>query len=182
MLWPGQFVTVGADAGYDAGRTVVPAEAVQAGQQGQFVYVVKAGQTRSSIRAVTAGRAFGKKTGHRKGRRAGRNGGHRRPVCACSPARRCKPVDAGKLGRGEIMNLSRIFIERPVMTALVSFRHSAVRRRRVPRAAGGGAAERGLPDDPGERRPARRESGDHGVLRGDAARARVLHHRRHARR
>ena len=31
-------------------------------------------------------------------------------------------------------------------------RHSAVRHRRLPRAAGGGAAERGLPDHPGERR------------------------------
>ena len=157
----------------------MPAEAVQAGQQGQFIYVVKAGQHGGASRVVTAGPGVRQEDGHREGHRARRYCGHRRPAAPLSRARRCKLVDAGETRSGEVMNLSRIFIERPVMTALVSLRHSAVRRHRLSRAAGGGAAERGLPDHPGERRRARRQSGDHGVLRGHAAGARVLHHRRH---
>ena len=61
MLWPGQFVTVVLTLDTIQNATVVPAEAVQAGQQGQFVYVVKADNT-VEIRPVTVGRAFGRKT------------------------------------------------------------------------------------------------------------------------
>jgi multidrug efflux system membrane fusion protein len=44
LLWPGQFVNVVLNLeSYEA--TVVPSEAVQAGQKGQFVYVVKPDQT-----------------------------------------------------------------------------------------------------------------------------------------
>lgn len=39
-LWPGQFVEVDVVLGEEADRVVVPASAVQAGQQGTFVYVV----------------------------------------------------------------------------------------------------------------------------------------------
>ena len=57
LLWPGQFVNVllTLDSGRDA--TVVPAEAVQPGQQGQFVYVVKADKT-VEPRIVTVGRTL----------------------------------------------------------------------------------------------------------------------------
>ena len=41
VLWPGQFVNVVLTLDTLKNATVVPAEAVQAGQQGQFVYVVK---------------------------------------------------------------------------------------------------------------------------------------------
>ncbi len=41
LLWPGQFVNVVLTLDTIQNATVVPAEAVQAGQQGQFVYVVK---------------------------------------------------------------------------------------------------------------------------------------------
>ena len=41
MLWPGQFVNVALTLDTIRNATVVPAEAVQTGQQGQFVYVVK---------------------------------------------------------------------------------------------------------------------------------------------
>lgn len=41
-LWPGQFVEVVLDLGTETGAVVVPASAVQAGQQGSFVYVVGA--------------------------------------------------------------------------------------------------------------------------------------------
>jgi membrane fusion protein, multidrug efflux system len=58
VLWPGQFVTVVLTLDTQ-NATVVPAEAVQNGQQGQFVYVVK--DNKVELRPVTAGQAFGKK-------------------------------------------------------------------------------------------------------------------------
>uniref|UniRef100_Q024D7 Efflux transporter, RND family, MFP subunit n=1 Tax=Solibacter usitatus (strain Ellin6076) TaxID=234267 RepID=Q024D7_SOLUE len=66
ILWPGQFVTSVLTLDTLQGATVVPAEAVQPGQQGQFVYVVKADNTVES-RIVTPGRAFGKKMVIEKG-------------------------------------------------------------------------------------------------------------------
>ena len=60
-LWPGQFVTVVLVLDTIRNATVIPAEAVQAGQQGQFVYVVKSDNTVES-RKVTVGRTFAGKT------------------------------------------------------------------------------------------------------------------------
>lgn len=57
LLWPGQFVNVVLRLATSEG-TVVPAEAVQAGQQGQFVYVVKQDQT-VEFRPVSVGRNVG---------------------------------------------------------------------------------------------------------------------------
>jgi multidrug efflux system membrane fusion protein len=54
LLWPGQFVNVMLRLSTSEG-TVVPAEAVQAGLQGQFVYVVKKDQT-VEPRVVAVGR------------------------------------------------------------------------------------------------------------------------------
>jgi multidrug efflux system membrane fusion protein len=65
LLWPGQFVD--AVLRLDSrSATVVPAEAVQAGQQGQFVYVVKKDQT-VEPRVVSAGRTIGGKIVLEKG-------------------------------------------------------------------------------------------------------------------
>jgi multidrug efflux system membrane fusion protein len=44
-LWPGQFVNVALTLTRQVGAVVVPAQAVQSGQKGQYVYVVKADQT-----------------------------------------------------------------------------------------------------------------------------------------
>jgi multidrug efflux system membrane fusion protein len=60
-LWPGQFVTVVLTLDTIQNATVIPAEAVQAGQQGPFVYVVKADNTVEN-RKVRVGRTFGKQT------------------------------------------------------------------------------------------------------------------------
>ena len=60
MLWPGQFVTAVLTLDTIQGATTLPSEAVQNGQQGQFVYVVKPDQT-VEARRVTVGRAFGKR-------------------------------------------------------------------------------------------------------------------------
>ena len=65
-LWPGQFVTVVLTLDTIQNATVIPAEAVQAGQQGPFVYVVKTNNTVEN-RPVTVGRTFGKKTLVEKG-------------------------------------------------------------------------------------------------------------------
>ena len=59
-LWPGQFVTVVLTLDTVQNATVVPAEAVQNGQQGQFVYVVKP-DNHVETRQVTVVRSFGKK-------------------------------------------------------------------------------------------------------------------------
>jgi membrane fusion protein, multidrug efflux system len=53
-LWPGQFVNVVMILRTLHGVTVIPSEAVQAGQQGQFVYVLKPDQTVES-RVVKVG-------------------------------------------------------------------------------------------------------------------------------
>ena len=70
MLWPGQFVTAVLTLDTIHNATVVPAEAVQAGQQGQMIYVVKPDNS-VEPRIVTVGRAFGTKMVIEKGVAAG---------------------------------------------------------------------------------------------------------------
>jgi multidrug efflux system membrane fusion protein len=60
LLWPGQFVNVILTLGTQSNATVVPSEAVQDGQRGQFIFVVKSDQTVES-RAVTVARTIGRK-------------------------------------------------------------------------------------------------------------------------
>ena len=57
LLWPGQFVDVVLTLNVSQKATVIPAEAVQAGQKGQFVYVVKADKT-VEPRVVAVGRTL----------------------------------------------------------------------------------------------------------------------------
>lgn len=52
-LWPGQFVTVTLTLTLVKDAVVVPAQAVQTGQQGQYVFVVQAGRTVESRSVVT---------------------------------------------------------------------------------------------------------------------------------
>jgi membrane fusion protein, multidrug efflux system len=58
-LWPGQFVNVALTLTRQAGAVVVPAQAVQSGQKGQYVFVVKADQT-VEARPVVPGPADGR--------------------------------------------------------------------------------------------------------------------------
>lgn len=53
-LWPGQFVNVVVDLTVQRNATVVPSQAVQNGEQGQYVYVVKPDHT-ADFRPVTVG-------------------------------------------------------------------------------------------------------------------------------
>ncbi len=65
-LWPGQFVNVVLTVGEDAKATVVPSEAIQTGQQGQYAFVVKPDHTVEN-RIVTVGRTFGREIEVTKG-------------------------------------------------------------------------------------------------------------------
>jgi multidrug efflux system membrane fusion protein len=53
-LWPGQFVNVTMTLGTAANVVVVPSQAVQTGQHGQFIYVIKPDMT-AEVRPVTPG-------------------------------------------------------------------------------------------------------------------------------
>jgi multidrug efflux system membrane fusion protein len=70
VLWPGQLVNVGLTLDTLKNVTIVPAEAVQAGQQGQFVYVVKPDKG-VELRMVTVGRTLEKRIILDKGVAAG---------------------------------------------------------------------------------------------------------------
>jgi len=99
LLWPGQFVdTVLRLDAQEA--TVVPAEAVQAGQQGQFVYVVKKDQT-VEPRLVAAGRTVAGKVVLEKGVAPGETvvtDGQLRLY----PGARIQAVPAGKIDSREL--------------------------------------------------------------------------------
>jgi multidrug efflux system membrane fusion protein len=60
-LWPGQFVNVGVRLSSDPKALVVPSVAVQAGPDGEYVFVVKGDQT-VEMRPVTVARTAGKET------------------------------------------------------------------------------------------------------------------------
>lgn len=57
LLWPGQFVHISLQLGELANAVVVPSQAVQTGQGGQFTYVVKPDNT-VEVRMVQAGVAW----------------------------------------------------------------------------------------------------------------------------
>ncbi|OQX14618.1 MAG: hypothetical protein BWK76_14365 [Desulfobulbaceae bacterium A2] len=70
QLWPGQFVNVVLALGSEERAVVVPAEAVQGGQQGDYLYVVTPEQ-RAELRKVAIGRTLGDETVIREGVRPG---------------------------------------------------------------------------------------------------------------
>lgn len=97
LLWPGQFVTAILTLDTIKNATVVPAEAVQAGPQGQFVYAVK-GNSQVEIRPVVTGRAFGSQMVVEKGLAPGETvvtDGQLRIF----PGATIRPVDPGKIGK-----------------------------------------------------------------------------------
>jgi multidrug efflux system membrane fusion protein len=65
-LWPGQFVNVVLTVGKETNATVVPSEAIQTGQQGQYAFVVKQDHTVEN-RIVSIGRTIGRETVITKG-------------------------------------------------------------------------------------------------------------------
>jgi multidrug efflux system membrane fusion protein len=69
-LWPGQFVNIVLTLTTDPAAIVVPAAAVQTGQQGTYVFVVKADQT-VDLRPVAVARSNGTESVIKDGLRAG---------------------------------------------------------------------------------------------------------------
>ena len=69
-LWPGQFTDVVMTLGQRKNAVVVPTNAIQTSQQGQFVYVVKA-DSKVEMRPVTIEAAFGDESIIEKGLAAG---------------------------------------------------------------------------------------------------------------
>ena len=65
-LWPGQFVNVAMTLTAQPDAVVIPSQAIQTGQQGQYVYVVRPDSTVES-RPVTVGRKIGGETVIEKG-------------------------------------------------------------------------------------------------------------------
>lgn len=65
-LWPGQFVDVALRLTEEPNALTVPSEAIQTGQNGQYVYVVKSDKT-AELRPVTVGRTVGSDTVIEKG-------------------------------------------------------------------------------------------------------------------
>lgn len=69
-LWPGQFSNVLLDLGEQQNALVIPSAAVQAGQQGDYVFVVKPDMT-AAVRQVKAGQTVNGKTEVLQGLSAG---------------------------------------------------------------------------------------------------------------
>ena len=69
-LWPGQFVDVLLTLTTENDRVVVPSEAIQTGQQGQYVFVIREDRT-ADLRTVTPARTYGMWTVIEKGVSAG---------------------------------------------------------------------------------------------------------------
>jgi len=95
VLWPGQFVNVSLTLDTTNNATLVPSEAVQAGQRGQMIYVVKSDQT-VEPRPVTVGAVHGNKVIIEKGIAPGETvvtDGQLR----LSPGAPVKPVPASKV-------------------------------------------------------------------------------------
>jgi len=94
-LWPGQFANVVLTLDTQSNATVVPSEAVQDGQRGQFIFVVKTDQTVES-RNVTVTRTIGRKAVIAKGIAPGETvvtDGQLRLY----PGAKIQPVPAGKV-------------------------------------------------------------------------------------
>ena len=89
---------------------------------------------------------------------------------------------AGARGREAArMNLSAPFVRRPIATVLLTIGVALAGIGALLRAAGLAAAAGRLPDDLGQRQPARRQPRHHGDQRGDAAGAAPRHDRRRQR-
>jgi membrane fusion protein, multidrug efflux system len=71
-LWPGQFVNVALTLTVESDRVVVPSQAIQTGQQGQYVFVMRSDNTVES-RPVTTGRRIGGEVVIEKGVTPGEN-------------------------------------------------------------------------------------------------------------
>jgi len=70
QLWPGQFVRIELQLFNESGAVLVPAQAVQTGQKGTFVFTID-DQNKAVMRPVTAGRTIANRTVIEQGVKAG---------------------------------------------------------------------------------------------------------------
>lgn len=108
-LWPGQFATVKMTLAVRHNAVVVPAQAVQTGQQGQYVFVVKADDT-AELRPVKAGTMADGMTIIEQGLKPGETvvtDGHVRVAPGAK-------VETGKPGQGDKANAAA---QKPVSSA-----------------------------------------------------------------
>ena len=117
-LWPGQFVNARVVLDVRKGAVVAAASAVQAGQQGPYVFVVKPDRT-AEMRRVVIGASAGDFVVDREGAPGGRDRGHGRPgPHRARRARRGEGSRANRRDREAVVNTA-LFIRRPVATTLV---------------------------------------------------------------
>ena len=108
---------------------------------------------RWSCARSTVARADGTETVIKRGAEAGRNGRDRRPAAARPGQPRQHQVRSGS--RGHAMNLSALFIKRPVTTTLIMLGIVVFGADGLPAAAGQRPADRRLPHHPGAARACR---------------------------
>ena len=92
-LWPGQFARVSLRLTTLSDATVVPSQAVQTGQDGQFVFVVKPDSTVEQ-RPVTVAQRVGDDVVIEKGLKPGRDDRHGRSAPAGAGHARARPAAA----------------------------------------------------------------------------------------
>ncbi len=123
-LWPGQFVNVVMTLRTLHGVTVIPSEAIQSGQQGQFVFVLKPDQTVEN-RIVKPGQMVENRIVVESGIAPGETvitDGQMRLIPG-APVRVVPAVGqaAAERKRNVLMNISHFFIQRPIFTTLTAF-------------------------------------------------------------
>ena len=126
---PGQLVNVTVELDSIPNAVVVPRDAVNDGPEGAYVYVVVNGKTEQhDVKVLFDDFEI---CGGRRRREAGRSGNRRGTVAGPARCRSERSSIAGRCARRaaasrdtgrrarSIMNISRLFIERPVMTTLL---------------------------------------------------------------
>ena len=175
-LWPGQFANVVLTLTVRSGAVVVPSEAIQTGQQGQYVFVVRPDLT-VEARPVTTGEVFEGGTVIGKGVVAGEKvvtDGQLRLV----PGTKVEPKKRGRAGSGHDDEYSGSLHPPSHHDDPGDGRPAAVRHPCVPAPSGERSPQRRFSDDPGHGEPSRRQPRDDGLLRGHPPRAPVHHDRR----
>ena len=122
QLWPGQFVNVTMTLKVEQHAIVVPTAAVQNGQQGSYVFVLKPDRT-VDLRSIAVEREAEESTSSQNGLAQGDivvTDGQLRLAAGSKVSVKSGPggTDAPS-ARGQSMNLSALFIKRPVTTTLL---------------------------------------------------------------
>ena len=169
-LWPGQFLNVTVTLDNDPAAIVVPTIAIQDSQQGKIVFVVKPDNTVEQ-RTIHIRRTRERGNRRRRRRETRRDGGDGR--AASARARRSRDDSAVGSAREDVVNLSALFIERPVTTTLIMLGivvFGVMAYRILPVSD---LPNIDFPTDSGQRRTPRRQPRDDGVGGRVAAREAV---------